>query len=193
MTTSTITSERIDDIPLLVHWLHEMQVDTTIDAVLGPPHGNRQGLSSGHLAVVFLAYILSTCNHFLSPVRDWVAKRHHCLEHALGQPIRETDCTDDRLEDLLDALGADLTRTPIDGPTVWPRARHGHVTRMGCRGLRLPCDPRSATHGYGHGKGRACKKRSGEKADGTTSSRPRPWHPIRALGHGLGMGTAQRV
>jgi len=114
MTTSTITSERIDDIPLLVHWLHEMQVDTTIDAVLGPPHGNRQGLSSGHLAVVFLAYILSTCNHFLSPVRDWVAKRHHCLEHALGQPIRETDCTDDRLEDLLDALGADQVGERIE-------------------------------------------------------------------------------
>jgi hypothetical protein len=46
-------------------------------------------------------------NHSLSPVRAWVAKRHHCLEHALGQPIRETDCTDDHLEDLLDTLGAD--------------------------------------------------------------------------------------
>lgn len=106
MPTSTITSERIDDIPLLLHWLRAMQVDKIIDAVLDPPHGNRQGLSYGQLAVVFLAYILSTCNHSLSPVRDWVAQRRHCVEHALGQPIRETDCTDDRLEDLLDALGA---------------------------------------------------------------------------------------
>jgi transposase len=114
MTTSTITSERIDDIPLLLHWLREMHVDTIIDAVLDPPHGNRQGLSHGHLTVVFLAYILSTCNHFLSPVRDWVAKHHHCLEHALGQPIRETDCTDDRLEDLLDALGADQAGERIE-------------------------------------------------------------------------------
>ena len=44
MTTSTITSERIDDIPLLLHWLLAMQVDKIIDAVLRPPHGNRQGL-----------------------------------------------------------------------------------------------------------------------------------------------------
>lgn len=114
MTTSTITSERIDDIPLLLHWLRAMEVDTIIDAVLGPPHGNRQGLSYGQLAVVFLAYILSTCKHSLSPVRDWVAKRHHGVEHALGQPIRETDCTDDRLEDLLDALGADQAREAIE-------------------------------------------------------------------------------
>lgn len=114
MTTSTITSERIDDIPLLLHWLRAMPVDTIIDAVLDPPHGNRQGRSYGQLAVVFLAYMLSTCNHSLSPVRGWVAKRHRCLEHALRQPIRETDCTDDRLEDLLDALGADQVGERIE-------------------------------------------------------------------------------
>ena len=114
MSTSTITSERIDDIPLLLHWLRTMQVDKIIDAVLDPPHGNRQGLSYGQLTVIFLAYMLSTCNHSLSPVRDWVAKRHRCLEHARGQPIRETDCTDDRLEDLLDALGADQVGERIE-------------------------------------------------------------------------------
>lgn len=106
MPTSTITSERIDDLPLLLPWLRAMQVDTIIDAVLDPPHGNRQGLRYGHLTVVFLAYMLSTGNHALSPVRAMAAKRRHGVEHALGQPIRETDCTDDRPEDLLDALGA---------------------------------------------------------------------------------------
>ena len=114
MPTSTIPSERIDDIPLLLHWLRAMQVDKIIDAVLDPPHGNRQGLSYGQLTVVCLAYMLSTCHHSLSPVRDWVAKRRHCVEHALGQPIRETDCTDDRLEDLLDALGADQASEAIE-------------------------------------------------------------------------------
>src|SRR2546430_17043954 len=107
MPTSTITSERIDDIPLLRHWLRAMQVDTIIDAVLDPPHGNRQGLSYGQPPVIFLAYMLSTCNHSLSPAPDWVAKRRHGVEHALGQPIRETTCPDDRLEGPLDALGAD--------------------------------------------------------------------------------------
>lgn len=101
----TITSERIDDVPLLMYWLREMHIDKIIDTVLAPPHGNHQGLSYGQLTVGFIAYILSECNHFLSPVCDWVLEHRECLSQALGQPIRDTDFTDDRLEDLLDALG----------------------------------------------------------------------------------------
>ena len=44
MTTAQITSERIDDIPLLLQWLLDMHIDQLIDAVLKSPHGNRQGL-----------------------------------------------------------------------------------------------------------------------------------------------------
>ena len=109
MTTAQINSERIDDIPLLMRWLLDMHIDQIVDNVLGAPHGNRQGLSYGQLAVVFVAYILSQCNHFLSPVRDWVSKHQHVLTQALGCPIRDTDFTDDRLEDLLKALG-DVSR-----------------------------------------------------------------------------------
>jgi transposase len=105
MTTGTISSERIDDIPLLMRWLLEMQIDRIIDAAIGAPHGNRQGLSYGQMAVVYVAYILSQCNHFLSPVRGWVTKHQRCLTQALGRPIGETDFTDERLEDLLDAIG----------------------------------------------------------------------------------------
>lgn len=105
MAVGTIDSERIDDIPLLMHWMLEMHIDRIIDAAIGTPHGNRQGLSYGRLAVVYLAYILSECRHFLSPVQEWVAKHQKCLTQALGEPIRDTDFTDDRLEDLLDAVG----------------------------------------------------------------------------------------
>lgn len=114
MADRMITSERVDDVPLLVYWLLQMHVDKIIDAVLGPPHGNRQGLSYGQLAVVFITYILTECNHFLSPVRDWVLARRECLSHALGQPIRDTDFTDDRLEALLDAVGADEVEEQIE-------------------------------------------------------------------------------
>jgi len=55
--------------------------------------------------VVYLAYILSQCCHFLSPVREWVAKHQQSLTQAPGQPIGETVFIDDRLEDLLDAVG----------------------------------------------------------------------------------------
>jgi transposase len=114
MTELTITSERIDDVPLLMHWLLQMHIDQIIDAVLGPPHGNRQGLSYGQLAIVFIAYILTACNHFLSPVRDWVLARRKCLSQALGHPIRDTDFTDDRLEDLLDAMGMEEVGEQIE-------------------------------------------------------------------------------
>ena len=107
MTTARITSERVDDIPLLLRWLLDMHIDQIIDAVLKSPHGNRQGLSYGQLTVVFVAYILTECNHFLSPVRDWVTRHQHALSQILGCPIRDTDFTDERLEDLLDAVGRD--------------------------------------------------------------------------------------
>jgi transposase len=105
MPTGKIESERVDDIPLLMHLMLEMHIDKIIDAAIGKPHGNRQGLSYGQLAVVYLAYIVSECRHFLSPVQEWVTKHQQCLTQALGQPIGETDFTDDRLEDLLDAVG----------------------------------------------------------------------------------------
>jgi len=116
MACSTITSERIDDAPLLIYWLLQMHVDKIIDAAVRPPHGNRQGLSYGQLAVVFIAYVLSKCNHFLSPVHDWVLARRESLSHALGQPIRDTDFTDDRLADLLDAVGAEGVGEQIEVP-----------------------------------------------------------------------------
>jgi len=114
MTTAQITSERIDDIPLLIRWLLDMHIDQIIDVVLGMPHGNLQGLSYGQLAVVFVAYILTECNHFLSPVRDWVAKHQHVLTQALGCPLRATDFTDERLEDLLDAVGRDAVGEALE-------------------------------------------------------------------------------
>jgi transposase len=55
--------------------------------------------------LVFIAYILTECNHFLSPVQDWVKDRRLCLSRALGCPVRDTDFTDDRLEIMLDHLG----------------------------------------------------------------------------------------
>jgi len=114
MVTAQIASERIDDIPLLIQWLLNMHIDTIIDAVVKPPHGNRQGLSYGQLAVVYIAYILTTCNHFLSPVRDWVAKHQHVLTLALGWPLQVNDFTDDRLEDLLDAVGEETVGEALE-------------------------------------------------------------------------------
>jgi hypothetical protein len=50
-------SERIDDLPVIIYWLKQMKVASIIDNYLAKPHGNRQGLSYGELAVLLLTYI----------------------------------------------------------------------------------------------------------------------------------------
>ena len=56
--TRTI-SERSDDLPILIHWLMELELAKIVDEELPQPHGNRQGLSYGQLSVLLLCYIMS--------------------------------------------------------------------------------------------------------------------------------------
>ena len=65
-----------------------MQVDVIIDRILGAPHGNWEGLSYGELALVYIAYVLMRCSHYLSPVEAWVAQHPTSLRQALGKPVR---------------------------------------------------------------------------------------------------------
>jgi transposase len=106
----TTTSERLDELPLLVYWLKQMQVDVIIDTVLGPPHGNWDGLSYGEVALVFLTHMVMRCTHFLNPVEEWVAQHLTSLSQAVGKPVRAQDCTDDRLAVVLSKLGEESTR-----------------------------------------------------------------------------------
>jgi hypothetical protein len=105
----TTTSERIDELPLLVYWLKQMRVDVIIDTVLGPPHGNWEGLSYGEVALVFLTHMVMRCTHFLNPVEEWAAQHLTSLSQALGKPVRAQDCTDDRLAVVLSKLGEEST------------------------------------------------------------------------------------
>lgn len=98
--------ERVDNLPLILHWLLQMQVDKIIDAIWHP-HGNRQGVTYGQLAVLFLAYILYTQNHRLSYAEDWCTMHRTTLEQVTGWPIRDKEMTDDRLGALVSVLGAD--------------------------------------------------------------------------------------
>jgi transposase len=104
------TSERIDELPVLVYWLQQMRVDEIIDRVLGPAHGNWEGLSYGEVALVFLTHSVMRCTHFLSPVEAWAAQHLTSLSQALGKPVRAQDCTDDRLAVVLSKLGAEQSR-----------------------------------------------------------------------------------
>ena len=108
--TLITTSERVDELPVVVYWLKQMQVDAIIDRVLGPSHGNWKGLSFGELALVFITYTLMRCSHFLSPVQEWIAENKDSLCEAMGKSVFASDGSDDRLAVLLERLGNDPAR-----------------------------------------------------------------------------------
>jgi transposase len=100
-------SERVDDIPLIIHWLKQMQIEQLIDQELTTPHGNRQGLSYGQLSILLLTYIITQADHRLCAVEPWVNQHHRILEQATGWKISSKDATDDRLADLLAILASE--------------------------------------------------------------------------------------
>lgn len=105
----TITTERVDDLPLLAAQLERMGVAAVLDAHF-PTHGGWAGLSLGGTAVVWLAHILSEADHRLSHVQPWAAQRLATLATCfafLGQPVRALDLADDRLAAILAALSDD--------------------------------------------------------------------------------------
>ena len=90
-------SARADDIPLIIHWLKQMEIASIIERELPPPHGNRKGLSYGQLSVLFLCYVVTQSDHRLCAVETWVEKHRKTLEMATGWNIGVKDATDDSL------------------------------------------------------------------------------------------------
>lgn len=100
-----IISERIDDIPVIVEWLKQMEIAKCIDQKLSPPHGNYQGMSYGQLSVLLLTYIITQSDHRLCAVEGWVKAHRQILELSTGWSIGEKDASDDRLARLVEELG----------------------------------------------------------------------------------------
>jgi hypothetical protein len=98
--------ERADNIPLILHWLLKMRINEIIDSVF-TLHGNRQGLSYGQSAVIFLTYIVHSLCHRLSGAESWVNKHKTVLETVTGWSIGDKDATDDRLGIMVEAFGED--------------------------------------------------------------------------------------
>jgi transposase len=103
--TIEITSERIDDIPVVIEWLKQMEIAKWIDKSLSKPHGNHQGMSYGQLSVLLLTYIITQADHRLSAVEMWVKKHIKVLEAVTGWSIGEKDTSDDRLARVVEELG----------------------------------------------------------------------------------------
>jgi transposase len=132
MSEMVVTHEPVDDVPVVIAWLLNMQVNTLVDAVLPPSHGNWQGLSYGQVTVIWLTYMLTQCDHRLCPVEEWVADRLTVLRCCTGWPVSAQDLTDDRLATVLDLLGDERGRP-------W-EALDREMGRHVVRAYRLPTD-----------------------------------------------------
>ncbi len=102
----SITTERVDDIPLLIEEMKRMGLPTLIDQYF-PAHGNWYGLSMGWISTIWLSSIVSQGDHRLSHLEPWVANRSWSLKTATGQEIERLDFSDDRLEIVLRHLSDD--------------------------------------------------------------------------------------
>ena len=119
----TVTSERVEDIPLLLAQMERMGVPSLLDEYF-PTQGNWQGLSLGWTATIWLAHILSEGDHRLNHVQPWAEKRLETLSRCIGQEVRALDFSDDRLADVLSALSQDVAWDGLE------MARNGHLRRL---------------------------------------------------------------
>src|SRR6266852_3674576 len=102
----SITTERVDDIPLLLAHMQRMGLAALLDRHF-PTHGNWQGLSLGAVTTIWLAHVLSQGDHRMNHVQAWVEHRQETLRSCLGEPITGRDVNDDRLAEVLHELSDD--------------------------------------------------------------------------------------
>jgi transposase len=115
MTTElTLTSERIDDFPLLLATMQQLGLPAILDRHL-MRHGLQQGLSWGWIATIWLAHILSQGDHRKLPVQAWVRQAAATILRITGlAELTELDFTDDRLAIVLHRLSHPATWAAIE-------------------------------------------------------------------------------
>ncbi len=99
----SVTTERVDDIPLLLAHSDQMGVAELLDAYF-KPHGNWEGMSLGWTTAIWMVHILSEGDHRMNQVQAWAAQRVQTLSICTGQEVSERSWSDDRLALVLDAL-----------------------------------------------------------------------------------------
>jgi transposase len=100
------STERVDDIPLLLEQMQQMGLPTLFEHHL-PTHGNWRGLRLGWVSTLWVSSILSRGDHRMVQVEPWVSQRLRTLEAPTGQAVTRGDFTDDRLEIVLRHLSHD--------------------------------------------------------------------------------------
>jgi transposase len=108
-----ITSEQINDIPLLLGIMEDMGIRQHIDSQV-EQHGNWEGISMGTMVEIWLCYMLTERDHRLVAVREWAEGRRQTFNGLVGIELRDTDLTDDRLARVLSHLGQERVEQAID-------------------------------------------------------------------------------
>lgn len=101
--TEVVRVERVDDVPLLLAVMVQMNLHKILDNHI-PVHWKQRNLSWGLTSIIWLAYILSERDHRKVSVREYVKKLSVTLSSIVKQNIDELDFTDDRLGVLLKYL-----------------------------------------------------------------------------------------
>lgn len=101
--TEVIRIERLDDIPLLISVMMQMELHKSLDRHI-PFHWKQRNLSWGLTCIIWLAYILSEGDHRKVAVRDYIKNLSVSLSMITGCEVEEYDFTDDRLGILLKHL-----------------------------------------------------------------------------------------
>src|SRR5213080_2414372 len=109
----SVTTERVDDLPLLLAHSDKMGVPQLLDDSF-KPHGNWEGMSLGWTTAIWLAHILSEGDHRMNQVQGWAAQRVQMLSVCSGQPVSERFWSDDRLALVLDALSDEQKWQPFE-------------------------------------------------------------------------------
>jgi len=108
-----VSTERVDDIPLLITAMLKMGIQAAIDkCILVKKH--QRDLSWGWTAVIWIAYILSEGDHRKSVVQEYVRGMQNTLKELTGMEISEKDFTDDRLTNLVKYLSKEKLWNQID-------------------------------------------------------------------------------
>jgi transposase len=137
-----LNNEQINNVPLLLGVIEQMGIRDLIDAHV-TPHGSWHGASVGTVVSMWLCHLLAERNHRLVAVRDWVAQRTATFNSLLDMTVRDTDCTDDRLANVLTMLSDETTRTRLDGAMLQEWIR---VYRLPTETVRLDSTSVSVYH-----------------------------------------------
>jgi transposase len=138
----TVTSEQINSLPLLLGIMEDMGMRQLIDAHVSP-HGHWQGISVGTAVTIWLSCLLQERDHRLVLVRDWATARAHTLKTLLDITLRDTDCSDDRLANILTMLGDPDTQAALDAALLQQWVR---VYRLPTQTIRLDSTSVSLYH-----------------------------------------------